>query len=34
MDGKQLGFSDYETSTAQKRSKREKRLAKMIVVVL
>jgi IS5 family transposase len=34
MGGKQLGFSDYETSTAQKRTKREKHLAKMKVVVL
>jgi len=27
MGGKQLGFSDYEQSTAKKRTKREKFLA-------
>jgi IS5 family transposase len=29
MGGKQLGFSDYEQSTAKKRTKREKFLAEM-----
>jgi IS5 family transposase len=33
MGGKQLGFSDYEQSTAKKQAKREKLLAEMEVVV-
>ncbi len=33
MGGKQLGFSDYEQSTAKKRTKREKFLAEMEQVV-
>ena len=33
MGGKQLGFSDYEQSTAKKRTKREKFLAEMGKVV-
>ena len=33
MGGKQLGFADYEQSTAKKRTKREKILAKMEKVV-
>ena len=33
MGGKQLGFSDYEQSTAKKRTKREKFLAEMDQVV-
>ena len=33
MDGKQLGSSDYEQSTAKKRTKREKFLAEMEQVV-
>ena len=33
MGGKQLGFSDYEQSTAKKRTKREKFLAEMDAVV-
>jgi IS5 family transposase len=33
MGGKQLGFSDYEQSTAKKQTKREKFLAEMEVVV-
>ena len=33
MSGKQLGFSDYEQSTAKKKTKREKFLAEMEVVV-
>ena len=34
MGGKQLGFDDYEQSTAKKRTKREKFLAEMEAVVL
>jgi|694.fasta_scaffold26929_1 hypothetical protein len=33
MGGKQLGFSDYELTTAKKRTKREKFLAEMETVV-
>ena len=33
MGGKQLGFGDYEQSTAKKRTKREKLLAEMEAVV-
>ncbi len=33
MDGKQLGFSDYEQTTAKKQTKREKFLAEMEAVV-
>ena len=33
MDGKQLGFNDYEQSTARKRTKRERFLAQMEAVV-
>ena len=33
MDGKQLGFSDYEQSTAKKRTKRERFLGEMEKVV-
>jgi IS5 family transposase len=33
MGGKQLGFSDYEQSTAKKQTKREKFLAKMAQVM-
>jgi transposase, IS5 family len=33
MGGKQLGFGDYEQSTAKKRTKREKFLAGMEKVV-
>jgi IS5 family transposase len=33
MGGKQLGFSDYEQTTAKKQSKREKFLAEMEAVV-
>lgn len=33
MGGKQLGFGDYEQSTAKKRTKREKFLAEMVAVV-
>ena len=33
MGGKQLGFSDYEQSTAKKRTKKEKFLAEMDQVV-
>ena len=33
MGGKQLGFSDYELTTAKKQSKREKFLAEMESVV-
>ena len=33
MCGKQLGFSDYELTTAKKQTKREKFLAEMEVVV-
>jgi IS5 family transposase len=33
MGGKQLGFGDYEQSTAKKRTKREKSLAEMEAVV-
>ena len=33
MGGKQLGFSDYEQSTAKKRTKKEKFLADMDQVV-
>ena len=33
MGGKQLGFSDYELTTAKKRAKREKFLSEMEVVV-
>ena len=33
MGGKQLGFTDYEQSTAKKRTKREKFLAEMEIVV-
>lgn len=33
MSGKQLGFSDYEITTAKKQSKREMFLAEMEVVV-
>ena len=33
MGGKQLGFSDYEQTTAKKQTKREKFLAEMEVVV-
>ena len=33
MFGKQLGFSDYELSTAKKQTKREKFLSEMEVVV-
>ena len=33
MDGKQLGFADYEQSTAKKRTKREEILAEMEKVV-
>jgi IS5 family transposase len=33
MGGKQLGFGDYEQSTAKKRTKREKFLAEMEAVV-
>ena len=32
MGGKQLGFSDYELTTAKKRTKREKFLSEMEVV--
>jgi IS5 family transposase len=34
MGGNQLGFSDYEQTTAKKQTKREKFLAEMEVVVL
>ncbi len=34
MGGKQLGFGDYEQSTAKKHTKREKFLAEMDKVVL
>ena len=33
MGGKQLGFTDYELTTAKKRTKREKFLAEMDAVV-
>ena len=33
MGGKQLGFSDYELTTAKKQTKREKFLSEMDVVV-
>ena len=33
MGGKQLGFSDYEQTTAKKRTKKEKFLAEMDQVV-
>ena len=33
MSGKQLGFSDYELTTAKKQTKREKFLSEMEVVV-
>ena len=33
IGGKQLGFSDYELTTAKKQTKREKFLAEMEVVV-
>jgi IS5 family transposase len=33
MGGKQLGFTDYELTTAKKRTKREKFLAEMEEVV-
>ena len=33
MGGKQLGFSDYELSTAKKQTKREKFLSEMESVV-
>ena len=33
MGGKQLGFADYEQTTAQKRTKKEKFLAEMDQVV-
>ena len=33
MGGKQLGFSDYEQSTAKKRTKRERFLSEMEAVV-
>jgi len=33
MGGKQLGFSDYELTTAKKQTKREKFLSEMEVVV-
>jgi hypothetical protein len=33
MVGKQLGFGDYEQTTAKKRTKREKFLAEMVVFV-
>jgi IS5 family transposase len=33
MFGKQLGFTDYELTTAKKRTKREKFLAEMQEVV-
>ena len=33
MGGKQLGFSDYEQTTAKKQTKREKFLAEMEAVV-
>jgi IS5 family transposase len=33
MGGKQLGFSDYELTTANKQTKREKFLAEMEVVL-
>lgn len=33
MGGKQLGFSDYELTTARKQTKREKFLSEMKVVV-
>ena len=33
MGGKQLGFTDYELITAKKRTKREKFLSEMEVVV-
>ena len=33
MGGKQLGFTDYEQSTAKKRTKKEKFLAEMEIVV-
>ena len=33
MGGKQLGFSDYALTTAKKRTKREKFLAEMELVV-
>ena len=33
MAGKQLGFSDYELTTAKKQTKREKFLAEMEAVV-
>ena len=33
MGGKQLGFTDYELTTAKKRTKREKFLAEMEAVV-
>ena len=33
MGGKQIGFSDYDQSTAKKQTKREKFLAEMEVVV-
>jgi hypothetical protein len=34
MGGKQFGFSDYELTTAKKKTKREKFLSEMEVVVL
>ena len=34
MGGKQLGFSDYELTTAKKQAKREKFLSEMEAVVL
>jgi IS5 family transposase len=33
MGGKQLGFSDYEQTTAKKQTKRDKFLSKMEVVL-
>jgi hypothetical protein len=33
MGGKQLGFSDYELTTAKKQTKRERFLSEMEVVV-
>ena len=33
MDGKQLGFGDYERTTARKRTKRERFLAQMEALV-
>ena len=32
MGGKQLGFSDYELTTAKKQTKREKFLSEVVVV--